>query len=73
MKRIQWSMVMVCSLAVFTACNSGDDAEATDKAAPNSSPVQNVNGNIPDSANSINLNQSLPVDSSRLKADSVKK
>jgi hypothetical protein len=73
MKRIQWPVITMLSLTIFMACNSGEETEATDKAAPNSPAVQNVNGNIPDSGNSINLNNPLPVDSSRVKADSLKK
>jgi hypothetical protein len=58
----------ILGVALLEACNNSSE---TDKAAsPNPSNVENVNGNIPDSTNSINLNQSLPVDSSKLKDSS---
>jgi PBP1b-binding outer membrane lipoprotein LpoB len=60
---------VLLGMALLQSCNNSSETDA--KASPNPSNVENVNGNIPDSTNSINLNQSLPVDSSRLK-DSLK-
>jgi hypothetical protein len=57
------------SLALLQACNNSSEAAQTE--VPNPANVENVNGNIPDSTNSINLNQGLPVDSSKVK-DSLK-
>jgi hypothetical protein len=67
MKRLV-SLFMVGSLIV--ACNNSADTSTTSTdsgTAPNSTNVENVNGNIPDSASGMTLNQSLPVDSSKLK------
>jgi len=59
---------LLCA-SFLAACNNSTD---TDKAAsPNPASVENVNGNVPDSSNTMTLNQSLPIDSSRVK-DSLK-
>ena len=63
---------MAVLLAVVFFCGCGSDTSNNDvPAAPNTPAIENVNGNLPDSGNSINLNGSQPVDSSRLK-DSLK-
>ena len=49
---------------LFSCGNGKTDANKTE--SPVTPPVDNVNGNIPDSTNSINLNQPLPIDSSHL-------
>jgi hypothetical protein len=70
MKRI-FSFVVVCNLIL--ACNSSSNSStSTDSTTTNQTNVENVNGNVPDSTSGINLNHSLPVDSSRMK-DSLKK
>ncbi|HYO22686.1 MAG TPA: hypothetical protein VER36_09780 [Flavisolibacter sp.] len=44
----------------------GNDTVKTET-TPASPAVENVEGNIPDSTNSVNLNGTLPVDSSHLR------
>ena len=55
MKRIQIASV---ALVLFvTACNSGGEGSANeDTTSSNITNVENVNGNIPDTSNSITLN-----------------
>jgi uncharacterized protein YcfL len=63
--------IIVCNLIV--ACNSSNNSSTTtDSTSTNQTNVENVNGNVPDSGSGINLNHSLPIDSSRMK-DSLKK
>ncbi|RYZ49325.1 MAG: hypothetical protein EOO14_20840 [Chitinophagaceae bacterium] len=50
---------------LFSCGNGKMDDNKTE--SPVTPPVDNVNGNIPDSTNTINLNQPLPIDSSNLK------
>jgi hypothetical protein len=65
------SFILVCNLIL--ACNSSSNSStSTDSTTTNQTNVENVNGNVPDSSSGINLNQPLPVDSSRLK-DSLKR
>jgi hypothetical protein len=65
------SFMAVCSLL---ACNSsGDATTSTDSTSTNATNVQNVNGNVPDTTSGINLNQPMPVDSSRMKDSARKK
>ena len=66
----KYFIVIVLFSATFFACNNNKKSEAKDSETYRTVPVPNVNGNIPDSTNSINLNQSLPVDSSKLKDSS---
>lgn len=52
------------------ACNNNADSSTTSTDsgnAPSSTNVENVNGNVPDTASGMTLNQSMPVDSSNLK------
>jgi hypothetical protein len=52
------------------ACNNSADTSTTSTdsgTAPSRTNVENVNGNVPDSNSGMTLNQSLPVDSSKLK------
>ena len=45
------------ALLFAAACNSSGEGEANeDTASSNITPVQNVNGNLPDTSNSLNLN-----------------
>lgn len=70
MKKLS-SLLIVVSL--IPACNNTSDTSTSkDSTTNNQTNVENVNGNVPDSTSGINLNHSLPVDSSRMK-DSVKK
>ena len=65
---------LVITISLLTACNnSSDNTTSADSAtAPATTNVGNVNGNVPDTTSGMTLNQSLPVDSSRLK-DSLKR
>jgi hypothetical protein len=56
----------------FTACNNSSNTttSADSATAPASTNVENVNGNVADTTSGMTLNQSLPVDSSRLKDSS---
>jgi uncharacterized lipoprotein YajG len=60
--------VLFIAISMMVACNNSSTTDATN--APTT--VENVNGNTPDSTNSTNLNNPLPIDSSRVK-DSTKK
>jgi hypothetical protein len=51
------------ALVMLAACNDSTSTETT----PETTNVQNVNGNVPDTTNSVNLNADLPKDSSNLK------
>lgn len=62
-------LVMITNL-ILLACNNSSDTSTTSidsSTAPNSTNVENVNGNVPDTTSGMTLNQSLPVDSSNLK------
>jgi ABC-type oligopeptide transport system substrate-binding subunit len=68
--KILLAMMAVCGLL---ACNSGSNSTTSaDSTSPSPTNVQNVNGNTPDTTSGINLNQPMPVDSSRMK-DSAQK
>jgi acid phosphatase class B len=63
----------IIAIGFLIACNnSSNTSTSTDSATTNTTNVENVNGNVPDTTSGMTLNQSLPVDSSRLK-DSLKK
>ena len=47
---------------LFSACTN-DSTPAKDEATPNTTNVQNVNGNVPDTSGGVNMNTQLPVDS----------
>ncbi len=51
-------------LMVLIACNN---STANSEPTPSPTNVQNVNGNVPDTANSVNLNANQPIDSSKVK------
>jgi hypothetical protein len=59
-------------IVLLAACNNSSTTTTTDDATPNQTGVQNVNGNMPDTSNSININATEHQDSSRVK-DSVKR
>jgi len=63
---------LLITASFFTACNdSSDSTTSADSAtAPANTNVGNVNGNVPDTTSGMTLNQTLPVDSSRLKDSS---
>ncbi len=61
-------MKKLFSIALLTgflvACNSGTNKSETDtKSAPVTPGIDNVNGNIPDTTETIRLNRPMPVDS----------
>jgi hypothetical protein len=60
MKKFFSSLILI---GVFIACNSDKKTEAATEAAPVTPGIDNVNGNIPDTSESIRLNQPLPKDS----------
>jgi hypothetical protein len=62
MKKI---FVLFLGISLMQACNNS--SETTTEATPNPANTENVNGNVPDSTSSTNLNQELPKDSSRVK------
>lgn len=67
------NLFYLLAIAFLSSCgNSGTSKSESDSATNPSSPaVENVNGNIPDSTNTVPLNgQSLPVDS--ISKDSVR-
>jgi hypothetical protein len=70
MKKIL-SFIVLCNF-IFACNNSSDSSTSKDSTTTNQTNVENVNGNVPDSTSGINLNHSLPIDSSRMK-DSLKK
>jgi acid phosphatase class B len=66
MKKLFASVIAIC---FFISCNNSGDATASadSAAAPSTTNVENVNGNVADTTSGMTLNQSLPIDSSRLK------
>jgi hypothetical protein len=66
-----FSLILASSF-LFACNNSSNSSTSTDSTSTNQTNIENVNGNVPDSSSGINLNQPLPVDSSRVK-DSAKK
>jgi hypothetical protein len=70
MKKL-FSIIVLCNF-IFACNNSSDSSTSKDSTTTNQTNVENVNGNVPDSTSGINLNHSLPIDSSRMK-DSLKK
>lgn len=70
MKKLLSGLVI---MAILIACsNSSGNKAATDTTSPNTPALDNVNGNVPETTNTTNLNQPLPIDSSKVK-DSMKK
>jgi hypothetical protein len=71
MKRLFYFFILS---SFFLACNNSGTMSNTsgDSTSTNPTNIENVNGNIPDSTSGMTLNQSLPIDSSRLK-DSARK
>jgi len=71
MKKI---FLFILAIGFLIACNnSSTTSTSADSTTTNSNTnVENVNGNVPDTTSGMTLNQSLPVDSSRMK-DSSKK
>ena len=68
MKKL-FSLIMITNF-ILVACNNSSNTSPTSAdsgTAPNSTNVENVNGNVPDTTSGMTLNQSLPVDSSNLK------
>lgn len=56
------------SAVALSACGSNDTTNAADSpSGPTTPATENVDGNIPDSTNSVNLNEPMPVDSSAVK------
>lgn len=65
--------LLVAASFIFACNNSSNTSTTPDSStAPTTTNVENVNGNVPDSNSGMTLNQSLPVDSSKVK-DSLKK
>ena len=62
MKKI---LSIVLLAGFFTACNSDSTTkeEGTTTAAPVTPGIDNVNGNLPDTSETIRLNRPLPTDS----------
>ena len=59
-------------IVLLAACNNSSTTTTTEEATPNQTGVQNVNGNMPDTNNSVNQNGTVPIDSSRVK-DTMKR
>lgn len=58
---------------LLPACNNSSNTTTTSidsTTAPNTTNIENVNGNVPDTTSGMTLNQPLPVDSSKVK-DSI--
>jgi hypothetical protein len=65
--------LFIIAIGFLLACNnSSNTTTSADSSTTNSTNVENVNGNVPDTTSGMTLNQSLPVDSSRLKDTSKK-
>ena len=62
-KEMKKLFVLLLGISIIQACNNDSTTDATTTPAT----PENVNGNLPDSANSANLNNPLPIDSSKLK------
>jgi|GEM_PF-2031110 len=67
-------VAFILAASFLTACNNSSNTtmSADSATAPANTNVENVNGNVADTTSGMTLNQSLPVDSSRLK-DSLKR
>ena len=63
MKKILYPAVM----GFLLACGNEKTDDTKTESSPATPAVENVDGNIPDSTNSVNLNKPMPTDSSRLK------
>jgi len=61
------SFLFALSSFILACNNSGTSTTSADSTSTNPTNIENVNGNIPDSTSGMTLNQSLPIDSSRLK------
>lgn len=60
-------------LCIFYACtNTADNNARGDSIGTSTNAVDNVNGNVADTTSGIQLNQPLPVDSSRIH-DSIRR
>ncbi len=49
-------ILVICSLVVMIACHSNGSSKIDNKKLDNDANVQNVNGNIPDTTNSVDIN-----------------
>jgi len=67
-------VAFILAASFLTACNNSSNTTTSGDSAtaPANTNVENVNGNVADTTSGMTLNQSLPVDSSRLK-DSLKR
>lgn len=62
------SILMLILVIATISCNNGGEAHhEADSTNVQTGGVENVNGNIPDTNSTLQLNEPLPVDSSRLK------
>lgn len=72
MKKMIASLLLV---SFFAACNSDNttksESETKTTTGPGTPAVDNVNGNVPDTSNTVTLNKPLPKDSSNVN-DSVR-
>lgn len=73
MKKVIASLLTVC---FFAACGNDNTTKSesdttTTTTGPGTPAVENVNGNVPDTTNSVTLNKPLPKDSSSVTDSSV--
>ncbi len=61
---MRYLFISVLSLLMLPACN---DSEPAGPEGPNQPGIPNVNGNIPDTAGTINLDGNAPVDSTGMR------
>ena len=63
--------MLIVLVSVILSCNSGDKKKTEETKTDSQVGVQNVNGNIPDTANAIRLSTDKN-DSAGLRSDSLK-
>ena len=60
-------LLSLAGLILLVSCGNGDSDKGTTTTDPAAPAIQNVNGNQPDTSNSIRLNGVQPTDSSGVK------
>jgi hypothetical protein len=69
MKKL-FTLMVISSLVLACNSNSSSTPSGDSTTGTNATGVENVNGNVPDTTSGMQLNKSLPIDSSRVKDSS---
>jgi hypothetical protein len=65
-KTIMRKLLYLAVMGFIISCGDNKSTDAATESAPVTPGIENTNGNMPDTSNTIPLNSTLPVDSSRL-------